>query len=187
MNRILEAVEQSKNMLVDYVPHSLALGFVVVDAKPGETWLKVPWNEKFIGNPQSGVLHGGVITTVLDNCAGVSVATALAEMRAIATLDLRIDYMKPATPGRDVIGWTRCYKVGRNVAFVRGAAYHVDPDDPIATTAMTMMLGPAYGPSGGPGAAGPASGSAPDAAAGTAGSEGIASTDTTVAPRGEPS
>ena len=106
MNRILEAVEQSKNMLVDYVPHSLALGFVVVDAKPGETWLKVPWTEKFIGNPQSGVLHGGVITTVLDNCAGVSVATALAEMRAIATLDLRIDYMKPATPGRDVIGWS---------------------------------------------------------------------------------
>ena len=95
-------------------------------------------NEKLVGNPASGVLHGGVITTVLDNSAGVSVATSLPDMRAIATLDLRIDYMKPATPGRDVIAWTHCYKVGRNVAFVRGAAYHDDPNDPIATTAMTM-------------------------------------------------
>lgn len=169
MSRLLEAVESSKNMLVDYVPHSAALGLVVVDAKPGQTWLKVPWNEKLVGNPASGVLHGGVITTVLDNSAGVSVATSLPDMRAIATLDLRIDYMKPATPGRDVIAWTHCYKVGRNVAFVRGAAYHDDPNDPIATTAMTMMLGPAYGPAGGPGSAGPAgpaSGSAPDAATG---------------------
>jgi len=87
------------------------------------------------------VLHGGVITTLLDNCAGIAVATALPDLRSIATLDLRIDYMKPATPGLDVIGYTRCYKVTRHIAFVNGVAYHESADDPIATTAMTFMLG----------------------------------------------
>jgi uncharacterized protein (TIGR00369 family) len=138
---ILDAVAERKGLLINYVPHAVALGLVVVDAKPGEAWLRVPYDEKLIGNPTTGVIHGGVITTLLDNCAGVAVATALPELRSIATLDLRIDYMKPATPRRDVIGYTRCYKVTRNIAFVTGSAYHEDPNDPIATTAMTFMLG----------------------------------------------
>lgn len=138
---LVDAVAERKNLLISSVPHAIALGFTVVDAKPGETWLKVPFDAKLVGNPTTGVIHGGVITTLLDNAAGVAVATALPELRSIATLDLRIDYMKPATPGLDVIGYTRCYKVTRHVAFVHGAAYHEDPNDPIATTAMTFMLG----------------------------------------------
>lgn len=140
-NSILDAVAERKGLLVNSVPHAVALGLVVVDAKPGEAWLKVPYDAKLVGNPATGVIHGGVITTLLDNCAGVAVATALPDLRSIATLDLRIDYMKPATPGLDVIGYTRCYKVTRHIAFVHGAAYHENPDDPIATTAMTFMLG----------------------------------------------
>lgn len=147
---VLDAVGRKKGLLVDYVPHSQALGLTVVDAKPGEAWLRVPYDEKLVGNPATGVIHGGVITTLLDNTAGVAVMTALPELRSIATLDLRIDYMKPATPRLDVIGWCRCYKVTRNIAFVQGAAYHEDPNDPIATTAMTFMLGANEAPVPGP-------------------------------------
>jgi uncharacterized protein (TIGR00369 family) len=145
---ILDAVAERKGLLVNYVPHAVALGLVVVDAKPGEAWLKVPYDAKLVGNLATGVIHGGVITTLLDNSAGVAVATALPDLRSIATLDLRIDYMKPATPGLDVIGYTRCYKVTRHIAFVHGAAYHEDPNDPIATTAMTFMLGANKAPPG---------------------------------------
>lgn len=138
---ILDAIGDRKHLLIDYVPHARALGLTVVDAKPGEAWMRVAYAAHLAGNPTTGVLHGGVITTLLDNCAGVAVMTAIEQLKSIATLDLRIDYMKPATPGLDVIGWCRCYKLTRNVAFVHGAAYHADPDDPIATTAMTFMLG----------------------------------------------
>ncbi len=145
---LIDAVAERKELLIAYVPHAQALGFKVVDAKPGEAWLKVPFDAKLVGNPATGVIHGGVITTLLDNCAGVAVATALPELRSIATLDLRIDYMKPATPGLDVVGYTRCYKVTRHIAFVHGAAYHEDPDDPFATSAMTFMLGANKAPPG---------------------------------------
>jgi acyl-coenzyme A thioesterase PaaI-like protein len=60
---------------------------------------------------------------------------------AIATLDLRIDYMKPATPERDIFAYAECFKVTKNIAFVRGLAYHTDRNDPIATCAATFMLG----------------------------------------------
>jgi uncharacterized protein (TIGR00369 family) len=126
--------------LVHYVPHSAALGTRFVEAGPGHAVLRVPWSEQLVGNPDTGVLHGGVITAVLDNASGMAVGSTQSQPGAIATLDLRIDYMKPATPRRDVFARAECYKRTRNVAFVRGVAYHDDPADPIATTVATFML-----------------------------------------------
>jgi uncharacterized protein (TIGR00369 family) len=140
-SKALELIGEDLQLLVVHVPHARAIGLAVVDAQPGHIWLRVPYADFLVGNPETGVIHGGVITTLLDNGGGAAVMTALDELRAVATLDLRIDYMKPATPGRDILGHCHCHKVTRNVAFVRGTAYHDTPDDPIATAAMTFMVG----------------------------------------------
>ena len=138
---MLDLVGANLQLLIAHIPHAEAIGLVVLDARPDEAWLRVPYAERLIGNPETGVVHGGVITTLLDNAAGTAVIVALEEPRSIATLDLRIDYMKPAAPGRDIVGYCHCYKLTRNVAFVRGVAYHEAPEDPIATVVATFMLG----------------------------------------------
>jgi uncharacterized protein (TIGR00369 family) len=115
----------------------------MIEARDGVALMCVPYDPKLVGNPATGVLHGGVITSLLDSASGAAVGSAMragGPWRPIATLDLRIDYMKPATPGRDLLARAECYKVTRNVAFVRGVAYHDDPSDPIATTVATFML-----------------------------------------------
>jgi uncharacterized protein (TIGR00369 family) len=140
-SKALELIGEDLQLLVAHVPHARAIGLSVVDARPGQIWLRVRYSDFLVGNPETGVIHGGVITTLLDNGGGAAVMTALDELRAVATLDLRIDYMRPATPGRDIIGHCHCHKVTRHVAFVRGTAYHDTPDDPIATAAMTFMVG----------------------------------------------
>lgn len=122
------------------VPHNDALGLKVLDCGPGMVVLALPWAEHLVGNPETGVLHGGPITSLLDACGGASVFLKMMTTTPIATLDLRIDYLKPATPRRDVIAKSECYKLGRNVAFVRGLAYHDTPDDPIAASSATFML-----------------------------------------------
>ena len=137
---IEEHIGLTKDALIQHVPHARALGMKVVDAKRGEGWLSVPYREDLVGNPQTGVIHGGVITSLLDNACGIAVQMVLPERVAIATLDLRIDYMKPATPKLDLMAHTHCYKVTTNIAFVRGTAYHTDESDPIATCVGTFML-----------------------------------------------
>ncbi len=133
-------IEMMREMLISHVPHAKAIGLEVVSAAQGRCRMKVPYSKKLVGNPDTGVVHGGVITSLLDNACGVATQLALAEPTSIATLDLRIDYMRPATPELDIIGETHCYKVTKSVAFVRGTAFHETPDEPIATCVAAFML-----------------------------------------------
>jgi len=124
-----------------YVPHAVAIGLKVLDIKPSGCRMSIPYDKNFIGNVENGVIHGGIITTLLDTTCGLAVQLTLEETTSIATLDLRIDYMKPATPGLGLIAHATCFKATRNIAFVRGTAYHLDEADPIATSVGTFMIG----------------------------------------------
>jgi uncharacterized protein (TIGR00369 family) len=122
------ALSQLDDALVSgIVPHNTALRLRSVDFGPGYAVLKLPYARALVGNPVTGVLHGGAITSLLDATSGVAVILKMTQPTRIATLDLRIDYMGPALPDRDVFARADCYKLTRNVAFVRGVAYHDDP------------------------------------------------------------
>lgn len=123
----------------DAVPHNKALGIEIVALDDRVATYRLPYDPKLVGDPVTGVLHGGAITALLDACCGSAVFNALPAPAPIATLDLRIDYLGPAEPGRDVIAHAECFKVTRNVAFVRATAYH-DEGAPIAAAAGTFML-----------------------------------------------
>src|SRR5947208_6347188 len=108
---------------------------------PGESWSSLAYRPVFVGDTETGVLHGGVVTAMLDESCGMAVQLALDGTRAIATLDLRIDYQKPATPGLDIKAHSVCYRVRRSIAFVRSAAYQESEDDPVATATACFMIG----------------------------------------------
>ncbi|MBK7396499.1 MAG: PaaI family thioesterase [Myxococcales bacterium] len=136
-DRVLALMDQGFRQMV---PHNAELGLRMIDCAPGMAVLVLPWNERLIGNPEKRVLHGGAITTLVDACCGASVFLRLGNPTPIATLDLRIDYLKPATPDRDVVARAECYHKTKNVAFVRAVACHDDRSDPIASAAATFML-----------------------------------------------
>jgi uncharacterized protein (TIGR00369 family) len=122
------------------VPHNEALGMRLVDVTDTEVLYELPYDLKLVGNPDTGTLHGGAITALLDASSGLAVFAALTELVPIATLDLRIDYLKPAEAGKSVTSKATCYKITRNVAFTRAVAYHNDPADAIAHAVGTFML-----------------------------------------------
>jgi uncharacterized protein (TIGR00369 family) len=130
-----------QQLFCDSIPHSRALGLKVVDARRGFASMRLEWREELIGNPETRVLAGGPLTAMLDGCCGMAVATMLRNPMPFATLDLRIDYAKPATPGEAVIAEAECYRITRSVAFTRAFAHHGDAKDPIAAAAGTFMLG----------------------------------------------
>jgi uncharacterized protein (TIGR00369 family) len=112
----------------------------VLELSPQKARLRIPYGPDLVGDPDTGVVHGGVITGMLDHTCGMAVTGALKSPMPIATLDLRIDYMKPATPGEDLFAEAECVKVGHEIAFVRGLAHQGSAEAPIALCTGAFML-----------------------------------------------
>src|SRR5690242_18960333 len=85
------------------VPHNRALGMEILEMKQATALFRLPYDTKLVGHPDTGTLHGGAITALLDGCSGAAVFAALVELVPIAPLDLPIDYLRPAEPGEAVI------------------------------------------------------------------------------------
>ena len=126
-----------------------ALGAEVVEAAPGRSVMRLPYAPHIVGNPDTGVVHGGAVTGMLDHACGMAVGSALAAqptpeggtgMRGVATLDLRIDYLKAAQPGTAITVIGECVKITHQIVFARGRAYQDSPDDPVALATGTFMI-----------------------------------------------
>lgn len=115
------------------VRHSMVLGMELKQVSPEGVLVRLPYSDKIVGNPETGVIHGGAITSLMDQACGLAVAVALApEFDITPTIDLRIDYMRPAEPGKDVFAFVEAYRKTRQVVFTRGIAFHEDRNRPIA-------------------------------------------------------
>ena len=126
------------------VPQAAALGFRFVSVGQSRGSLEVPWREDLVGDPDTGVIAGGVVTSLLDHTCGLAISSAaygaIDGPFGTATLDLRIDYMRAAAPRAGVTAEAHCYKLTRSIAFVRAQAWDADPADPIATAQAAFVL-----------------------------------------------
>ena len=127
--------------MVSYTPHAHCLGMTVVETGPRFAVVRLPYQPRLIGDPARKVIFGGASTTLLDHTCGLAIACSLETLQAIATIDLRVDYLRAAVPGLDLYARSECYRVTRNVAFVRAVAYERSPDDAFASCLGTFMLG----------------------------------------------
>lgn len=137
--RGVDALERVRAMM-QWTPQGRALGLEVTKAESAKVWGRAPYKAELVGDPETGIIAGGVITTFLDQLSGMAAVLAMHEPTTVATIDIRIDYMRGAEPGRDVLAEAHCYKIGKNVAFVRAVAYEDSPDNPIANAAAAFML-----------------------------------------------
>lgn len=126
---------QDKNKMgaqfIAALPHAKALGVFLQDLGEGWVELAMPYDPRLIGDPRTGVIHGGAISALMDTCGGAAVWTHPG-CSGTATIDLRIDYMRAATPGQTIVARAECYHVTRSVAFVRATAMDDDQDNPVA-------------------------------------------------------
>lgn len=120
--------------------HTHALGLTYIGREGERVRLMAPYRPEFVGDPETGVLSGGLVTALLDHVGGLAAWVAMDAFVPIATLDLRVDYMRPATPGRDLLAEARCYRLTRSIAFVRAWAFEDDPSDPVAAAQSAYVL-----------------------------------------------
>ena len=110
-------------------------------ADHGDNWveLELPWREDLLGEPDRPVLASGPIISLLDMASGMAIWQTRTSFVPIATLDLRVDYQRPARERSAVWGRVECYRITRSAAFVRGIAHDGERDDPVATMAGVFM------------------------------------------------
>lgn len=126
--------------LGEHIAHTHALGITVEKVEGEELTLRLPYAENLVGDPATGILHGGVITVLLDQTLGVSALACDSLPPSIApTLDLRIDHLGVAPPGKDILATASVYRTTRRVLFTHGFAYWDSPDNTIARATGTWL------------------------------------------------
>ena len=128
------------HQFVSILPHSRALGLEVESVEEGVATVRMPYSAALIGDPSSGVIFGGAVSALMDTTAGLSVLVHPAAATMMATLDLRIDYMRAANPAQSILAKAECYHVTHHVAFVRAVAHDDDVDNPVATVSGAFAL-----------------------------------------------
>ncbi|CRM93756.1 putative domain 1 [Pseudomonas sp. 22 E 5] len=124
---------------VSALRHCQVLGINVHEAGEEGMTLVLPCTPAIVGDPTTGVIHGGALTSLMDTACGMATLCVLPEFEVCPTLDLRIDYMHPAEPHKPVYGFAQCYRVTTDVIFTRGVAYQDDPQQPIAHVVGTFI------------------------------------------------
>ena len=137
MTKLLEDLNRK---FVSGTPHMREIGVRITAVDKDRGSMTMPARPEWVGDPARGVLHPGVLTVLADSACGLAVGAALSKRVPYATLDLRMDYLRPAGPGHDLHCDAHCFRITRNVAFVRAEVWQDDRDQPIAVAQASFML-----------------------------------------------
>ena len=127
--------------VIESLPHNVKLGVRTEEISRGRCITYIEYRPELVGDPTRDVLHGGVVTTLIDTTAGGAVYSCLSGETPIATLDMRIDYLKPAAPARRLYACAEVGRLTRRIAFVRAFAYQDDASNQVATCNAAFMIG----------------------------------------------
>ncbi|MEL6585673.1 MAG: PaaI family thioesterase [Pseudomonadota bacterium] len=128
---------------ISALPHCRALNMVVDEVAAGMAVISMPWAPELVGDPVTGVIHGGAVSALMDTSGGAAVLCHPDAPAMTATMDLRIDYMRAAKPHQRITARAVCHHMTRSVAFVRAEAFDEEDGGPVAVAngAFTVVGG----------------------------------------------
>lgn len=117
------------------------LNLQIERSEPDGVQLRMPHNPEFCVDEDGTLLHGGILTALLDSAFGLANFLAVENLDTMATLDLRIEYLSPAQSRADVIVFAECYRQTRHVVFNSGRVWFDTPGQPeIARGSATFSI-----------------------------------------------
>jgi len=119
--------------------HAAALNVSIEDH--GENWieLSIPYDSALIGDVESGCMASGPIISLVDMASAQCIWVRLNQFVSHVTLDLHIDYLRPAETGKRVYCRSECIGVTKNVFFARSLTHDGEPGRPIAQASASFI------------------------------------------------
>jgi len=112
--RFLEVFQRMIRGEIESPPVSRLVGFRMVEAEEGRVRFELPLDERHTSPP--GSAHGGVLVDVADAAMGCAYGTLLDEGETWTTVELKVNYLRPAWPGQTVYAEGRVVNAGRTLA-----------------------------------------------------------------------
>jgi len=104
-------------------PFNQWLNFTILKIDAAGIELKAAWREEWVVNPSRGYTHGGILATLVDVVADYALAAQLGT--PVPTVDLRVDYHRPAGQGDLTV---KAKVLRRGGSFACSEAYVYDKD-----------------------------------------------------------
>ncbi|SDK27977.1 PaaI family thioesterase [Billgrantia gudaonensis] len=144
-----EGWQRALTRFVTVIPHTRELGLEVMAVDPPEVLMRQPWHDDLLGDVSRGLVHGGLLTMLLDTACGSSVLCALPTPEVCPTLDLRVDHYRPAVGGYPIWARARAVRVSESIVFTEGLLWQESEERPVARgIANFVRLGPRNTPAG---------------------------------------
>lgn len=121
------------------IPHSNECGMIIDQLDEHGAVAHLPYREQWLGDTSRGLVHTGIIISLVDTISGLAALAAIGRFEPVPTLDLRMDYLRPAVPGKTLRARAGCYRLTRSIAFVRASAWQDDEREPVAVSQSTFM------------------------------------------------
>ncbi len=121
-----DATKLDRNALearIQKAPFHQWLGLTVDEVTAQGITVRAKWREEFVVNAEGGYTHGGILATLIDIVADYALAASLG--RPFPTVDLRVDYHRPALRG-DLVCKGRVIKTGAQVSSAEASIFDGD-------------------------------------------------------------
>lgn len=143
-------VERLRAMFEEHIAFNRVLGLRITSFDPQRALARIEMREELIGHFVHRRLHGGAISATLDAMGGLAVMLAvgvrhldetiearLARFSRLGTIDLRVDYLRPAT-GPHFIASAATIRLGSRVATTRMELH--DSTDRLVSAAVAAYV-----------------------------------------------
>lgn len=131
---------QNPAFVSEMMPQSKAMGARFTEISLARATCILPYQESLLGDAESGIMSSGAVLTLIDQTCGTACMAAMDKPITLATLDLRVDYMRKARKGNDIRAEAHCYRVTNSIAFVRAFAYDSQSDEDIICAAQACFM-----------------------------------------------
>ena len=106
-------------------PSSKLLGWHLLDARPGEGWIRIGFDGKQEFCNPAGFIQGGILSAMLDDTMGPAVFVMTDGRLYTATITMTVNFLAPAKVG-SIVGEAKVTQLGKTVAFVEGRLMAAD-------------------------------------------------------------